>query len=233
MDTQLKTSTPVKTGLELDLIADFTCPWSYLGKRRIEQALESLYGAPVLALRWHGLRVGSEHTPLTWKAYLAKRLPEGTDLDMAEKSLRDAGKLLGIGFRFDQIERVPDTLEAHRLIRLAAGDVHKADVADAVFEAFFEHGRDIGDRKVLSDIGQAAGIAPAVVDAFADQEQGKGAVAGEEQRLRSLGVAAVPNLLINGHILVPGPADVATYVQALDQALFPQLAAPVDRQALH
>ena len=93
--------------------------------------------------------------------------------------------------------------------------------------------RSIGDRKVLSDIGLAAGITPSVVEAFADQEQGKSAVAGEEQRLRSLGVAAVPNLLINGHILVPGPADVATYVQALDQALFPQLAAPVDRQALH
>jgi predicted DsbA family dithiol-disulfide isomerase len=233
METQLKTSTPANAGLELDLIADFTCPWSYLGKRRLEQALESLYGAPVLALRWHGFRVAAEGAPLTWKSYLAKRLPAGTDLALAEESLLDAGKALGIGFRFDQIARVPDTLEAHRLIRLAAGDAHKGDVADAVFEAFFEHGRDIGDRKVLSDIGQAAGIASAVVEAFADAEQGKSAVAGEEQRLRSLGVAAVPNLLINGHILVPGPADVATYVQALDQALFPQLAAPVPRQALH
>ncbi len=233
METQLKALTPAKAGLELDLIADFTCPWSYLGKRRLEQALESLYGAPVLALRWHGLRVGVEGAPLSWKSYLAKRLAPGTDLELAEETLREAGKALGIGFRFEQIERVPDTLEAHRLIRLAAGDAHKSDVADAVFEAFFQHGRDIGDRAVLSDIGHTAGIAPAVVEAFADEEQGKSAVAGEEQRLRSLGVAAVPNLLINGHILVPGPAEVATYVQALDQALFPQLAAPAGRQALH
>ena len=233
METQLKTPIPSRAGLELDLIADFTCPWSYLGKRRLEQALESLYGAPVLALRWHGLRVGGEGTPLSWKSYLAKRLPAGTDLDMAEETLLEAGKALGIGFRFDQIERVPDTLEAHRLIRLAAVDEHKSDVADAVFEAFFQQGRDIGDPRVLSDIGEAAGIAPSVVEAFADAEQGKNAVTGEEQRLRSLGVAAVPNLLINGHILVPGPADVATYVQAIDQALFPQLAAPGGRQALH
>jgi predicted DsbA family dithiol-disulfide isomerase len=232
METQLKPSTPVKPGLELDLIADFTCPWSYLGKRRLEQALESVYGAPVLALRWHGLRVMSDGAS-TWKSYLASRLPGGADLDVAEEALRNAGHALGIGFRFDQIERVPDTLEAHRLIRLAAGDAHKNEVAEAVFEAFFEHGRDIGDRKVLSEIGEAAGIAPAVAAAFADEQQGREAVAGEEQRLRSLGVAAVPNLLINGHILVPGPADVATYVQAIDQALFPQLAAPVDRQALH
>ena len=233
METQLKPSTPVKSGLELDLIADFTCPWSYLGKRRLEQALGSVYGAPVLALRWHGLRVMNEGAAPTWKSYLAARLPGGTDLDVAEEALRNAGQALGIGFRFDRIERVPDTLEAHRLIRLAAGDAHKNDVADAVFEAFFEHGRDIGDPMVLSEIGEIAGIAPEVVAAFADGRQGRDAVAGEEQRLRSLGVAAVPNLLINGHILVPGPADVATYVQAIDQALFPQLAAPAGRQALH
>jgi predicted DsbA family dithiol-disulfide isomerase len=46
-------------------------------------------------------------------------------------------------------------------------------------------------------------------------------------------VTATPNLLINGRILVPGPVDVSTYVQALDQALFPGLTAPQDKRALH
>jgi predicted DsbA family dithiol-disulfide isomerase len=233
METQLKTPSTTRSGLELDLIADFTCPWSYLGKRRLEHALENLYGAPVLALRWHGFRVVNKVASLSWKDYLATRLPQGSDLELAEQSLRDAGKAIGIRFRFDQIGQVPDTLEAHRLIKLAAGDVHANHLADALFEAFFEQGRDIGDLKVLNDIGVAAGLAPSVAAAFSDAQQGRGAVAGEEQRLRSLGVAAVPNLLINGHILVPGPAEVSTYVQALDQALFPQLAAPADRHALH
>ncbi|HKZ74719.1 MAG TPA: DsbA family oxidoreductase [Steroidobacteraceae bacterium] len=232
MDTQLKALTPAKPGLELDLIADFTCPWSFLGKRRLEQALESVYGAPVLALRWHGLRV-QESGQVMWQQYLASRLPPGVDVALTERALLEAGAALDIGFRFDLIERVPDTLEAHRFMKLAAREGRQSDLADAVFHAFFEQGRDIGDPKVLADIGSALGVTASVADAFADEAQGRSEVAGEEQRLRSLGVAAVPNLLVNGHILVPGPAEVSTYVQAIDQALFPQLTAPADRHALH
>ena len=54
----------------------------------------------------------------------------------------------------------------------------------------------------------------------------------EEKRLQGLGVNGTPNLLINGRILVPGAAEVSTYVQALDQALFPGLAASEDEKRL-
>ena len=56
MDTQTVTPVPARPVLELDLIADFACPWSFLGKRSLERALGSLYGLPVRALRWHGFR---------------------------------------------------------------------------------------------------------------------------------------------------------------------------------
>jgi predicted DsbA family dithiol-disulfide isomerase len=232
MHTQLKALTPAKPGLELDLIADFVCPWSYVSKKRLEQALANVYGAPVLALRWHGLRSHESGVP-GWAQYLASRLPAGADPVLAERALLEAGASVDIGFRFDLIRQVPDTLEAHRFMKLAAREGRQGDVADAVFEAYFEQGRDIGDRGVLADIGGALGITAAVAEAFADSSQGRTEVTGEEQRLRSLGVAAVPNVLLNGHILVPGPAEVSTYVQAIDQALFPQLTAPADKHALH
>ena len=231
MDIQVKDHATAKPGLELDLIADLSCPWSYLGKRRLEHALESVYGAPVLALRWHGLRVSE--APLGWKAYLASRLPQGLDVELAERSLHEAGTVLGIGFRFDRIAQVPNTLEAHRFVKLAAREGRQGAAVDAVFEAFFEEGRDIGSRDVLSEIAQDLRVTSSVTDAFANAMQGLDEVTSEEQRLRSLGVAAVPNLLINGHILVPGPAETSTYVQAIDQALFPQLAAPAAKRALH
>lgn len=235
MDTQLIRPEPVRPALELDLIADFACPWSYLGKRSLERALGSLYGAPVRALRWHGFRPQGERatSPLPWPEHLAIRLPPGVSVDFAQRGLAEAGRELGIGFDFSRLQSLPDTREAHRLTGLAAREERQSEVVDALFRAFFEQGRDIGDAQVLKAIAQESGLGAATLAAFADPAEGREQVAAEEQRLRGLGVVATPNLLINGRVLVPGPADVSTYIQALDQALFPALAGPQEKRQLH
>jgi predicted DsbA family dithiol-disulfide isomerase len=239
MDTQLVTPAPKRLHLELDLIADFACPWSYLGKRSLERALVNLQGFPTPALRWHGFRaqpeskteVAAADPPQSWRAHIAARLPSGVSVDFAHKSLAEAGEGLGIHFDFSKLEQLPDTREAHRLVALAAKDEKQSEVADGIFRAFFEEGRDIGDKSVIEAVGRETHLSQETLAAFANPEAGRDEIAAEEKRLRGFGVVATPNLLINGRVLVPGPADVSTYVQALDQALFPQL--PSDKKHLH
>ncbi len=239
MDTQ--TVTPVASApiLELDLIADLACPWSFLGKRSLERALGNLYGLPVRALRWHGFRAHADNAlthgdqAQSWREHLAKRLPPGVSVDFAQKSLAEAGEALGIHFDFSRLERLPDTTEAHRLVTLAAREEKHNEVADALFRAFFEQGRNIGDHAVIEAVARESGLGADTLAAFANLEEARDTVAADEKRLRGFGVTATPNLLINGRVLVPGPADVSTYVQALDQALFPQLPEPADKKQLH
>jgi predicted DsbA family dithiol-disulfide isomerase len=237
MDTQLVSIAPRQLILELDLIADFACPWSYLGKRSLERALVNLHGFPQPALRWHGFRAQPEGAGdkagvrQSWRAHIATRLPAGISVDFAHRSLEEAGHSLGIRFDFSRLEHVPDTREAHRLVSLAAREDKQSEVADALFRAFFEQGRDIGNPSVVEAIAREGGASEDTLAAFSNPEAGRDEVAAEEKRLRGFGVVATPNLLINGRVLVPGPADVSTYLQALDQALFPQL--PADRKHLH
>jgi predicted DsbA family dithiol-disulfide isomerase len=237
MDTQLVTPAPKRLLLELDLIADFACPWSYLGKRSLERALVNLQGFPQPALRWHGFRAqGEAKTDVavalqSWRAHIATRLPPGVSVDFAHRSLTEAGQGLGIHFDFARLEQLPDTREAHRLVALAAKEDKQSEVADGIFRAFFEEGRNIGDTLVIQALGREKGLSDETLAAFGDPEAGRDEIAAEEKRLRGFGVVATPNLLINGRVLVPGPADVSTYVQALDQALFPQL--PSDKKHLH
>lgn len=266
MDTQLVTPAPKRLVLELDLIADFACPWSYLGKRSLERALGNLHGFAPPALRWHGFRpvVQAEKgatqqpvrkqltrdatgesadgpksvavpapvpAPQSWRAHMASRLPAGISVEFAQKSLAEAGEGLGIHFDFSRLEQMPDTREAHRLMALATREDKQSEVADGIFRAFFEQGRDIGDHAVIEAVGQEMGLGAETLAAFNKPEEGRDQIAAEEQRLRGFGVVATPNLLINGRVLVPGPADVSTYVQALDQALFPKL--PSDKKHLH
>jgi predicted DsbA family dithiol-disulfide isomerase len=235
MDTQLALPTVVRPPLEFDLIADFACPWSYLGKRKLERALDSLYASSVPALRWHGFRAKSEVPAAShaWRDHLATRLAPGVSVDLAQENLASAGRELGISFDFGRLQQVPDTREAHRLVKLAEAEGRQGEMVDALFSAFFEHGQDIGDHQVLEQLGRERGLTAATIAAFNDSVRGAEQVDAEEKRVQSLGVTATPNLLINGRILVPGPVDVSTYVQALDQALFPGLTAPEDKRALH
>jgi len=239
MDTQIVTPQATRPILELDLIADFACPWSFLGKRSMERALNSLYGLPVRALRWHGFRPQMDlaltqgDARRTWRDHLATRLPAGVSVDFAQKSLAEAGEGLGIHFDFAKLDKLPDTTEAHRLVALAAREEKHSEVADGLFRAFFEQGLDIGDAKVVEAVGRENHLGAETLAAFANPDEGRDEIAADEKRLRGFGVSVTPNLLINGRVLVPGPADVSTYVQALDQALFPQLAAPGEKKNLH
>jgi predicted DsbA family dithiol-disulfide isomerase len=216
---------PFTPRLTLDVVADFTCPWSFLGLRRIARALANVQGLPSPPLlRWHGFRLprkASEEARAAWRAHLATRLPPGMTPEFAEQSLDEAGQQFGIRFDFARIHGVPDTGEAHRLMVLAAREGRQASLADAIFQAYFEQGRDIGDPVELARIGRQAGLSAAALEAFGDVGTEGTAVDAEERRLRALGVENVPNLLLNGRVLVPGPADVDTYLQALDQAMFP------------
>jgi predicted DsbA family dithiol-disulfide isomerase len=224
MHTLIRPLTDVRRTLDIDLVADFTCPWSWLGMAQLTRALGNLSGDVETRLRWHPFRMSGEATqaaPRNFHDYLAERLPAGISVPFAEKSLTEAGRELGIDFHFEKLGPLPSTAEAHRLVQLASEEDRHANVAAAIFRAYFEGGADIGDVSVLAGLAREAGVAEATVQRFRDTRAGDQALAGSEERLRGFGVRTVPNLLFGGRVLVPGTVNVATYVHALDQALFP------------
>jgi predicted DsbA family dithiol-disulfide isomerase len=214
----------VRRTLDIDLVADFTCPWSWLGMVQLTRALGSLSGDVETRLRWHPFRMASDKAnaaPRSFHDYLAGRLPPGISVPFAEKSLTEAGRELGIDFHFEKLGPLPSTSEAHRLVQLATEEGQHARVAVAIFRAYFERGADIGDVEVLARIGAEAGVSDKTLQTFRETRAGDSALVGSEERLRGFGVRTVPNLLFGGRVLVPGTVNVETYVHALDQALFP------------
>ena len=81
---------------------------------------------------------------------------------------------------------------------------------------------------MLEQIGAEAGLDEKNAQDFRETRDGDTALAGSEERLRGFGVRTVPNLLFGGRVLVPGTVNVATYVHALDQALFPSSEDPAN-----
>jgi len=224
MNIPVRPLTDVRRTLDIDLVADFTCPWSWLGMAQLTRALGNLSGDVETRLRWHPFRMAppaSNAAPRTFHDYLAERLPQGISVPFAEKSLTEAGHELGIEFHFEKLGALPSTSEAHRLVQLAMNEGRHANVAASIFRAYFERGADIGDVAVLAGIGAEAGLSDRTLQAFRETREGESMLEGSEERLRGFGVRTVPNLLFGGRVLVPGTVNVATYVHALDQALFP------------
>lgn len=224
MNTLIRPLNDVRRTLDIDLVADFTCPWSWLGMAQLTRALGNLSGDVQTRLRWHPFRMAqpnANQAPRTFHDYLAERLPQGISVPFAEKSLTEAGRELGIDFHFEKLGPLPSTSEAHRLVQLAMNEGNHANVAAEIFRAYFERGADIGDVQVLARIGAEAGVSDKTLQAFRETRAGDNALVGSEERLRGFGVRTVPNLLFGGRVLVPGTVNVETYVHALDQALFP------------
>src|SRR5882672_8478832 len=177
MNTPIKPLNDVRRTLDIDLVADFTCPWSWLGMAQLTRALGNLSGDVETRLRWHPFRMASpaENTaPRSFHEYLAERLPAGISVPFAEKSLTEAGRELGLEFHFEKLGALPSTSEAHRLVQLAAKEGSHANVAAAIFRAYFERGADIGDVAVLAQIGAETGLSQKALQAFRETRDGEG-----------------------------------------------------------
>jgi len=202
--------------VDIAVFSDVVCPWCYVGRRRLEKAVEMLDGK-------HEVRV-------TWKPYqLNPWVPvEGMDraeyrrikFGSAERSsgmdtrLKDAGTGEGIDLAFEKITRTPNTLNAHRLIWLAAQHGRQIEMVDTLFRAYFTDGRDIGDLATLTELAGVAGLDAEAVARFLAGDEGLAEVEEEEQDGRSLGIDGVPFFLLADKYGVSGaqPAEVLVNV---------------------
>ena len=86
-------------------------------------------------------------------------------MPVQEKSLTEAGREFGLEFHFEKLGALPSTSEAHRLVQLAVDEGRHANVAAAIFRAYFERDANIGELTVLEGIGREAGLSEKTLQA--------------------------------------------------------------------
>ena len=207
--------------LQVDVIADLVCPWCYLGKRRLTDALAAVRGPS--HVRWVPFQLNpampDQGMPLG--DYLRNRFGDPSALEPAMAELTRRGLAEGVHFRFDRIERIPNTLNAHRLMRFAeASGLNATAVAEDLLKGFFEEGLNIADRDVLAQIGERQGMPAADVFETLGDENERRAVLTQEAQVRQTGVSGVPDFLINRRLLVVGAQSTATLIDVFDRVMF-------------
>ncbi|MBO9709571.1 MAG: DsbA family oxidoreductase [Caulobacter sp.] len=206
--------------LLIDLVADVVCPWCYLGWRRVKSALALRPDVePVLIWRPYQLDPTLPEEGVDRKAYMAGKFKDALKLKAVHTALVEAGAEEGIVFDFDAIAVSPNTSAAHRLIRWAHGQGAQDAVVEGLFAAFFTQGRDIGDPRVLADVGAAAGMDPVLILQLLSDGADKEVIAREHAMAVQGGVTGVPFTIFGGRLAVVGAESPENIAEAIDKAL--------------
>lgn len=206
--------------LHVDIVADWVCPFSFLGKRSLDRALAS-YEGPI-ALAWHPFQLNPEvpDAGIEFDAYLEERFGNRANVTPALKRIEQLGREAGIHFDFDRIKTLPNTLDAHRVMSVARETGQQHALAGRLFSALFEQGRNIGDSSTLVELGTEVGLGEeAVRDALTSDDTLKVVLSAQNQ-IRGAGVSGTPAYVFNGRLMVPGAQPARALLEVIDQATF-------------
>jgi len=206
---------PGRVGIEI--FSDPICPWCFIGKRRLEAALA--HCAPVRAeIAWLPFQLNPDmpREGMPRERYLEWKFGGADAARRVYEPIEAAGRACGIEFRFDLIERTPSTLDAHRLIALAADDRERQNaLVETLFRAYFLRGEDIGDRAVLAACAAEAGLDPLAVERRLASDEGVEVVSAEAEQAHRMGIRGVPLFIVARRFAVSGAQPPEVFREAL------------------
>lgn len=207
-----------RPALTVEIWSDLICPWCWIGKRRFDEALAAFAHADRVdvALRAYRLMPGQSVEPV--EAMLAgKYRMSAAQVDQMLRQVTDAAA--SVGLRYDLPGTlVGDTLDAHRLVKLAEATGRAHALTERLYRAYFcEHG-SLFDHTALADFAVEAGLERAAVEAALRGDAYRDEVEADGARAAQIGGRGVPLFVFGGRYAVSGaqPADV--FAQALEQA---------------
>ncbi len=205
--------------LTVDVYSDVVCPWCYIGKRRLEQALESVQVQATVRVFWRPFQLNPTmpKAGMDRRVYLEAKFDGPGEMKAILDRVAAVGTSAGIEFAFERIARTPNTFDAHRLIWFAQQQSRQDRAVEELFHGYFTEGLDIGDAGVLVSLAGRAGLDGAAVGRFLQSTDGVEAVRQEEARGRQLGIRGVPYFVFDGKTAVSGAQPVETFLSAIEQ----------------
>ncbi len=199
--------------VHLEFISDYICPWCYIGKARLERVKEILKDEINLEIQvspfllYPSIPIGGVD-----KAIFAKKSKPGMG-----RSLRDEAKIEGIEINYKNIERIPNSLEAHRLTWLVEPTL-KYELAKRIFHSYFEEGKYIEETTFLMEQAKLVGVDKSILEKFASTAAGKDEVDLAIQNAKEESISVVPSFRLDHNFLIPGLQSVEVWEKYIRRA---------------
>jgi predicted DsbA family dithiol-disulfide isomerase len=205
--------------MQIDVISDTVCPWCFIGKRRLMRAMEARPGI-AFDVRWRPYQLDPTVPKGGHDRQAYMRAKFGDDpmrIVEMHKLIAAEGEKEGIAFDFAAIQRRPNSLDSHRLIRWAEAAGVQDDVVERLFIAYFENGEDIGDARILADIADLCGMDGVDVARMLDTDDDLAMVTREDQIAHEMGVTGVPAMIFGNKLAVSGAREAQVLISVIDR----------------
>ncbi|AGT30620.1 DSBA oxidoreductase [Geobacillus genomosp. 3] len=206
--------------MKIEVWSDFVCPFCYIGKRRLEQALEQFPHRENVEIVFRSFELdpnAKKETPLTIHEIIANKY--GISLEEAKRANADIGRqaeAVGLTFRFETMKPT-NTFDAHRLAQYAKEKGKLNDMVERLFYAYFTESKFISDRDVLLALAEAAGLDRTEAEEVLAGSRYTEEVRRDEEEAAALGVRGVPFFVLNRKYAVSGAQPVEVFRQALEK----------------
>ena len=219
--------------MHIDIWSDVVCPWCYIGKRRLERALQGFDGATGVTVVHRSFQLdpsrplGQTHNRrqmLMTKYRLSAQQVEAMDAQMEQLAAAD-----GLEYHLRPEGVTGNTRQAHELVHLGRAQGIGDAVMERLFMAYFTEGRSVFDQQALVSLGEEVGLDPAASRRAFEEDTYTAAVAAEGDQARHLGANGVPFFVIDSRFGVSGAQSVEVFRDALSRAA--TAAAPAARHA--
>lgn len=205
-----------KTKLHLDVIVDVVCPWCFLGKRRLDAAIAELDDLDIeVRYRPFQLDPTIPDEGIDREEYIIGKFGSADALDEAHARLFSLGADVGITYAFDLIEKSPNTLDAHRLVRWAAAEDLGDPMLERLFSLFFEEGADLTNVETLVAAAEEVGLDGDEVTMKLEDGVDLDVVKADIAHAGRMGITGVPTVIVESKFAISGAQTSEVLVDAL------------------
>ncbi|WP_439562354.1 DsbA family oxidoreductase [Roseinatronobacter sp.] len=204
--------------ITLDIYSDPVCPWCFIGKARLDRALESRPDHP-FDIRWHPFQLNPDMPAdgMDRNEYMSLKFGDAAAVLDAYRPVIDAAQDTGLVLDLPAITRTPNTLDAHRLIHWAGLEGRQTAMVSTLFRAYFQQGRDIGDTATLLELAQSVGLDRNLIARLLDSDADRALIATADRDARARGISGVPFFIVAQQYAVSGAQTVETWRNVIDE----------------
>lgn len=208
-----------KAKIRIDVVSDVACPWCYIGKRRIEQAIENTQISDNVQIVYHPFQLDPTipNEGVDFNTYAENRFGDGYLQKFTQ--VENAGKSVGLDFEFEALPKAINTLHLHRFLTIAAMEGKQAELKELFLKAYFIDRVDLSKKEVLINILSQIGWSEDKTLALLNSDEATDSVKEEMHYFRQHGVGGVPFYIFNKKYALSGAQPSEVFEQVFQQIL--------------